>query len=248
MPTQLIKAPEIADVLAQRKLRATTQYIGIFLLVTAIYHVLRTVLGFTPYIGIYLNLADRTASGWDPLWSGLMLIQVVFAGGLASREAWARFGAMLLLPFEAGYLIVGQIPGGGQTIEEAYPELRIYAILLAIAWIGLIIGRREFRIPNTFDYSWIGTALAVVMDFIFMAVPSMMAGTVSEAYANSWCITPCEVQPLFLGVAQIPYLTAAYVVARMLERQRTARGILYAGIIGFVLNLLALPFVLHSWR
>jgi hypothetical protein len=247
MPTQLIKAPEIADVLTQRRLRATTQYIGIFLLVTAIYHILRTVLGFTPFIGIYLHFADRTASGWDPLWSGLMLIQILFAGGLASREAWARFGMLLLLPFEVGYLFIGQA-GGGHTIEELYPEMRIYAFLLALAWMGLIIGRREFRIPTLFDYSWIGTALAVVMDFVFMAVPSMMAGTISEAYANSWCITACEIQPLFLGVAQIPYLTAAYVLARMLERPKTAKGILYAGIIGAVLNLLALPWILRSWH
>lgn len=248
MTTQLAKSPEIAEVLAQRKLRATTQYIGIFLLITAVYHILRTVLGFTPVIGIYLNFADRTASGWDPLWSGLMLIQVVFAGGLVSREAWARFGALLLLPFEVGYLFVGLVAGGGHTIEETYPELRLYAFLLALAWIGLIIGRREFRIPTTFDYSWIGTALAVVMDFAFMAVPSMMAGTVSEAYANSWCITPCEVQPLFLGIAQIPYLAPAYILARMLGRPKTANGILYAGIIAAVLNLLAIPIVLHSLR
>lgn len=248
MPSQLIKAPEIADVLAQRKLRATTQYIGIFLLVTAIYHVLRTVLGFTPQIGIYLNFSDRVASGWDPLWSGLMLIQIVFAGGLTAREAWARFGTLLLLPFEVGYLFVGQVAGGGHTIEEAFPELRLYALLLGLAWIGLIIGRREFRIPNSFDYSWIGTALAVVMDFVFMAVPSMMTGTLSEGYANSWCIAPCEIQPLFLGIAQIPYLTSAYVLARLLDRPRTAKGILYAGIIGFVLNIAALPYVLHHWR
>jgi len=247
MPTQLIKAPEIADVLAQRKLRATTQYIGIFLLITAVYHILRTVFGFTPVIGIYLNFADRTASGWDPLWSGLMLIQLVFAGGLAAREAWARFGMLLLLPFEVGYLFIGQV-SGGHTIEEAYPEMRIYAFMLALAWMGLIIGRREFRIPALYDYSWIGTAAAVIMDFVFMAVPSMMAGTISEAYANSWCITPCEIQPLFLGVAQIPYLTSAYLLARMLERPKTAKGVLYAGAIGVALNLVASPFILRSWR